>query len=45
MGQAPPMQSCVLTSRMPHVRVRLEHDPSKWPNFHPGAGVAWSVTR
>ena len=37
------MQSCVLTRRMPHERVRLWHDPSKCPNVHPFAGVEWSV--
>ena len=39
------MQSCVLTRRMPHERVRLWHDPSKCPNVHPFAGVEWSSTR
>ena len=39
------MQSCVLTSRMPHARFRVLHDPSKCPNFHPSAGLEWSSTR
>lgn len=38
------MQSCVLTSRMPQERDLLLHDPSKWPNVQPGAGVEWSLT-